>query len=242
MAFARASAEAPPRSSPACPSTTAPRTSPPAFRSRPAYRRSTIAPACSATCGKAAISPLAQPRIADLSSRFTSRCSFHQAAFRAQFTSRSSHTERAEDCCNTRQDIDPPRRDGSPPGFCCSALPVQARVKARRKARSVYGDTSVAGRAGAFRRALQRRSCNAGPRFPLRAVALGGRRPEAQHSLRSRRPKADSAATQFVSQLLAGTRSGPGRSPGIARVPNAYSARGRRGLIQLRRYASRSDP
>jgi hypothetical protein len=61
----------------------------------------------------------------------------------------------------------PPRRDGMPPGFCFSPLPHVARVKARRKARSFYGDTSVAGRAGAFRRASKRRLCDAGPRFEV---------------------------------------------------------------------------
>jgi hypothetical protein len=60
-----------------------------------------------------------------------------------------------------------PRRDGMPPGFCFSPLPNVARVKARRKARYFYGNTSVAGRAGAFRRASKRRLCDAGPRFQV---------------------------------------------------------------------------
>ena len=40
-------------------------------------------------------------------------------------------------------------------GLCVSPLPLQARVMARRKARSNYGNTSVAGRAGTFRRAIR---------------------------------------------------------------------------------------
>jgi len=58
-----------------------------------------------------------------------------------------------------------PRRDGGPSGACIFPRPLAARVRARRKARSKYGGTSIAGRAGAFRRAWKRRSCNAGPRF-----------------------------------------------------------------------------
>ena len=50
----------------------------------------------------------------------------------------------------------------------------------------------------------ERRLCGAGPRFPVGHCAQVGRRPVAQYP--------------NVSQLLAGTRSGPGRSPGAARV------------------------
>jgi hypothetical protein len=59
-------------------------------------------------------------------------------------------------------------------GLCNSSLPLPARVRARRKARTFYGDTSISGRAGTFRRATRaeaqrmlflRRLCDAGPRF-----------------------------------------------------------------------------
>ena len=59
-------------------------------------------------------------------------------------------------------------------------LALPARVMARRKARSFYGDTSVSERAGTFRRAVKRRLCDAGPRFQVLYCAQAGRRPVAQ--------------------------------------------------------------
>ncbi len=57
--------------------------------------------------------------------------------------------------------------------------------------------------------------------------------PVAHSIMRSTRPKAASA-TQNVSQLLAGTRSGPERSPGAARVPDPRDqTRGRRAPSRL---------
>ena len=72
-----------------------------------------------------------------------------------------------------------------------------------------------------------------------------GRRPVAHQKMRSSRPEAGSAcylrrlrqrtpldepatAGSLLSQLLAGTRSGPGGSSGAARVPRCDKARGRR--------------
>jgi hypothetical protein len=60
--------------------------------------------------------------------------------------------------------------------------------------------------------------------------------PKARTRERARWPKAGSANIQVVSQLLAGTRSGPRRSPDAARVPDARrQARGAPPLIPLSR-------
>jgi hypothetical protein len=81
--------------------------------------------------------------------------------------------------------------------------PESARVMARGKTQVHVWFMSVAGRAGAFRRAMSDVCSTPGRAFDWTS--------------RSNRPKADSANPN-VSQLLAGTRSGPGRSPGAARV------------------------
>ena len=106
-------------------------------------------------------------------------------------------------------------------------LALPARVMARRKARSFYGDTSVSERAGTFRRAVKRRLCDAGPRFQVCV-------------LRSSRPKAGSANQKLSASSWQGLVLVPGGAPAPPECRTARSARGQ--PVQLRRNASRSDP
>ena len=94
--------------------------------------------------------------------------------------------------------------------------PESARVMARGKTQVHVWFTSVAGRAGAFRRAMSDVCSTPGRAFDWTSRSNRPKADSAKQS-RSNRPKADSANPN-VSQLLAGTRSGPGRSPGAARV------------------------
>ena len=128
---------------------------------------------------------------------------------------------------------------GMPSGFC--SLPYRCRQGSRRAERH--------GPSMATRPLPDVRAPSGAPRSGV--YAMPGRAFRFRSAVKVRSGSADQAPLSAfglleresnLSQLLAGTRSGPGRSPGIARVPNAYSARGRRNLVQLRRNASRSDP
>lgn len=114
-----------------------------------------------------------------------------------------------------------PGRDARPG---CASLPCRLRQGSRR-----------AERRGPIWRHVRRRTCG---HLPARREAAFVRCRAALSKLSlcarvGQRPVAQNQKP--FSQLLAGTRSGPGRSPSIARVPNvARSARRRRSLIQLR--------
>jgi hypothetical protein len=103
---------------------------------------------------------------------------------------------------------------------CCQRAPSQCLPKfpvrgmARRKAQTMVSALPLGNAAGGSRRAQSRTSIGSGPRFPLWIP-------------RSRWPEAGSAHPN-VSQLLAETRSGPGRSSAAAQVPCCDKTRGRR--------------
>jgi hypothetical protein len=84
-------------------------------------------------------------------------------------------------------------------------------------------------RRGAFRRAVRRFPCGAGPRF-ARGFVPSRLRLEARGRCGCRSLRASGGPSRpTVSELLAGGRSAPGRSPGAARVRGLRSrARGRR--------------
>ena len=86
-------------------------------------------------------------------------------------------------------------RDGDPPGSCRNSLPL-SKGAARRKTLTYGVREPSKARGGRLSARHKRRSINIGPRFTSRS----------QKDFRS------------VSQLLAGTLSGPGRSPDAARV------------------------
>jgi hypothetical protein len=91
---------------------------------------------------------------------------------------------------------------------------------ARRKAQTYGVRASFRKHGGRLPARQSQHLFGAGPRFPVWMFAP---EPKARTRERSSRPKADSANIQVVSQLLAGSRSGPGRSPGAARVPDLRS-------------------
>ncbi len=92
------------------------------------------------------------------------------------------------------------------------------RGMARRKTQYGSSRLLLRDRGGAFRRATCAQAGRSGSACYLRRLFGGGPRfiPGQVRVLPAAKP--GSANTQVVSQLLAGPRSGPGRSPGAARV------------------------
>jgi hypothetical protein len=114
---------------------------------------------------------------------------------------------------------------GAPNGAVSNQHRVRRRTRGHLPARHMRSSSEAVAhqkmhiRSEAAAHAFRGVYANAGPRFPL-------------WTLRSIRPEADSAGPN-VSQLLAGTHSGPGRSPGTARVPDLRSGPRRRDLVHL---------